>query len=73
MKLIGTLFLKKYSISLGKLRSVITKKPLGFVKFFENLNLKEQKRLDISKDLYKKLTNTLSKTEIEINHLINKR
>ncbi len=36
-------FLKKYSISLGKLRSVIIKKPLGFVNFFENLNLKEQK------------------------------
>ena len=66
-------FLKKYSISLGKLRSVIIKKPLGFVKFFENLNLKEQKRLDISKDLYEKLTNALSKTEIEINDLINNR
>tara|TARA_A100001011_G_scaffold400886_1_gene520648 strand:- start:22624 stop:23502 length:879 start_codon:yes stop_codon:yes gene_type:complete len=66
-------FLKKYSISLGKLRSVIIKKPLGFVNFFENLNLKEQKRLDISKDLHEKLTNALSKTEIEINDLINKR
>ena len=65
--------LKKYSILLGKLRSLIIKKPLGFVKFFENLNLKEQKRLDISKDLYEKLTNKLSKTEIEINDIINKR
>ena len=66
-------FLKKYSILLGKLRSLIIKKPLGFVKFLENLNLKEQKRLDISKDLYEKLTNKLSKTEIEINDIINKR
>ena len=65
--------LKKYSILLGKLRSLIIKKPLGFVKFFEKLNLKEQKRLDISKDLYEKLTNKLSKTEIEINDIINKR
>tara|TARA_Y100000768_G_scaffold281445_1_gene216355 strand:- start:1537 stop:2415 length:879 start_codon:yes stop_codon:yes gene_type:complete len=65
--------LKKYSILLGKLRSLIIKKPLGFVKFFENLNLKEQKRLDISKDLYEKLINKLSKTEIEINDIINKR
>ena len=65
--------LKKYSILLGKLRSLIIKKPLGFVKFLENLNLKEQKRLDISKDLYEKLTNKLSKTEIEINDIINKR
>ena len=65
--------LKKYSILLGKLRSVIIKKPLGIVKFFEKLNLKEQKRLDISKDLYEKLTNKLSKTEIEINDIINKR
>jgi len=65
--------LKKYSIPLGKLRSLIIKKPLGFVKFFENLNLKEQKRLDISKDLYEKLINKLSKTEIEINDIINKR
>jgi len=66
-------FLKKYSILLGKLRSVIIKKPLGIVKFFEKLNLKEQKRLDISKDLYEKLTNKLSKTEIEINDIINRR
>ena len=65
--------LKKYSILLGKLRSVIIKKPLGIVKFFEKLNLKEQKRLDISKDLYEKLTNKLSKTEIEINDIINRR
>ena len=65
--------LKKYSIRLGKLRSLIIKKPLGFVKFFEKLNLKEQKRLDISKDLYEKLINKLSKTEIEINDIINKR
>ena len=65
--------LKKYSILLGKLRSVIIKKPLGIVKFFEKLNLKEQKRLDISKDLYEKLTNKLSKTEIEKNDIINRR
>tara|TARA_B100000575_G_scaffold45478_1_gene32683 strand:+ start:177 stop:1055 length:879 start_codon:yes stop_codon:yes gene_type:complete len=65
--------LKKYSILLGKLRSAIIKKPLGVVKFFEKLNLKEQKRLDISKDLYEKLTNKLSKTEIEINDIINRR
>ncbi len=66
-------FLKKNSIFLGKLRSKIVKQPLGIVKLIENLNLKEQKRLDMSRSLHKKLTNQLSQTSIEINNIVNKR
>ena len=65
-------FLKKNSIFLGKLRSKIVKQPLGIVKLIENLNLKEQKRLDMSRSLHKKLTNQLSQTSMEINNIINK-
>ena len=65
-------FLKKNSIFLGKLRSKITKEPLGIIKLIENLNLKEQKRLDMPKNLHKKLTNQLHQTSTEINNIINK-
>jgi len=65
-------FLKKNSIFLGKLRSKIIKEPLGIVKLIENLNLKEQKRLDMPKNLHKKLTNQLSQASIEINDIIYK-
>ena len=65
-------FLKKNSIFLGKLRSKITKEPLGIIKLIENLNLKEQKRLDMPKNLHKKLTDQLHQTSTEINNIINK-
>ena len=65
-------FLKKNSIFLGKLRSKITKKPLGIIKLIKNLNLKEQKRLDMPKNLHKKLTDQLHQTSTEINNIINK-
>ena len=65
-------FLKKNSIFLGKLRSKITNEPLGIIKLIENLNLKEQKRLDMPKNLHKKLTDQLHQTSTEINNIINK-
>ena len=64
-------FIKKYSISLGKLRSRFINKPLGIVNMIESLNKKEQDRTPISYDLKNSLVNKFSKTDIALKEIIN--
>jgi len=63
-------FIKKYSISLGNLRSKIFKKPLGFIRVIESYNKVENDRDSISEDLYNKLTEQFSKVDLEIKNII---
>jgi len=64
-------FIKKYSIFLGRVRSKIFKKPLGFIKALESANKIESDRDSIPDDLYIKLKDQFSQVELEIKNIIN--
>ena len=65
-------FIKKYSIFLGRVRSKIFKKPLGFIKALESANKIESDRDSIPDDLYIKLKDQFSQVDLEIKNIINK-
>ncbi len=63
-------FIKNFSIKLGKIRSFFIAKPIGIIKFLENINKIETQRKSLPKNLKQDLKKYFSKTENEINQLI---
>ncbi len=63
-------FIKKYSISLGKIRSKVFKKPIGLIRTLEFFNKSLKDRELMSEDLHKKLLYKFSDVELKIKNII---
>ena len=63
-------FIKKYSISLGKIRSKVFKKPIGLIRTLEFFNKSLNDRELMSEDLHKKLLYKFSDVELKIKNII---
>jgi len=71
-KLIRNL-IKKYSLSLGKIRSFFSNKPIGIVSLIESLNKEQKPRFDLSEDLIDKLSKKFNQTSLDLEKIIDKK
>ena len=65
-------FIKKYSIGLGKIRSLISNKPLGIIRLLESFNKEEISRDSISNSLRDDLSEKFNNIDLKLKKIANK-